>query len=251
MRWVAAVAAVSLVALAAGPAEARHHRGGSGSRDDIQAAGGPENFDYFLLSLSLAPDFCALSPANAAKQECRSLTEAAFEQTPLTVHGLWPNRARVSVNRQPHDCGGSPFVAPSGDTQTELRRYMPGGPGLERYEWQKHGSCSGLSPDAYFAAVVRLARQANDTIGAVMRSQGMLGHSISIADLLTAVGRVDAALAPAVVVDCQQPRGGGDTLVEEIRVVLSKDLQPIAASSVGLGQNSGCPGGRGRVAEVR
>jgi hypothetical protein len=83
-----------------------------------------------------------------------------------------------------------------------------------------------------------------------MRSKGMFGRSFSIAELLAAVGDVEPALAPAMVVDCRRPRGGGDTLVEEIRVVLSKDFRPMPASEVGLGQNSGCAGGRGVVPDA-
>ncbi len=209
----------------------------------------PGDFDFFLLSLSVAPSFCALSPANQAKDECRSLTEAAFQQTPLTVHGLWPNRANVSVNRQPMDCDGPPFAV-SGPVQAQLRRYMPAGPGLQRYEWRKHGTCSGMSSETYFATVARLAQHANDTIGAAMRDRGMLGHTIKIADLLTEIGSRDQALASAIVVDCRQPRGGGDALIDEIRVVLSKDLRPVPAASVGFGQNSGCKRGMGLVPDV-
>ncbi len=210
----------------------------------------PGGFDYFLLSLSIAPGFCALSPANQAKQECRSLTEADFQRTPLTVHGLWPNRAGVSVNLQPHDCDGPPFGPLPDATEAELRRYMPGGPGLARYEWRKHGACSGMPPESYFATLADLARKANATIGAVMREQGMLGQRMRIADLLSAVAARDQALAAAIVVDCRQPRGGGEALVDEIRVVLSKDLRPLPALSVGLGQNSGCPRGAGLVPDV-
>lgn len=134
-------------------------------------------------------------PVNAAKQECRSLTRADFQQTPLTVHGLWPNRSRVSVNRQPHDCEGPPLGALPAQLQADLRRYMPSGPGLERHEWRKHGLCSGLSSEDYFATVVRLARDANETIGAVMRAKGMFGHSVRIDDLLDAAGAQDRALS--------------------------------------------------------
>jgi hypothetical protein len=67
---------------------------------------------------------------------------------------------------------------------------------------------------------------------------------------VSAVATRDAALAPAIVVDCRQPRGGGEAVVDEIRVVLSKDLQPMPAASVGLGQNSGCPRGAGLVPDV-
>ncbi len=215
-------------------------------RFDPSAAG---DFDYYLLSLSVAPSFCALSPANQAKRECQSLTEADFQQTPLTLHGLWPNRARVSVNLQPHDCDGPPFAVPE-DVRTELRRYMPGGPGLARYEWRKHGTCSGLSSEAYFAALARLGQRANETLGAAMRDAHMLGRTVRVADLLRVAAERDAALGEAIVVDCRSPRGGGEALIEEIRIVLSKDFKPMPAASVGLGQNSGCPRGAGRLPDV-
>jgi ribonuclease T2 len=232
--WRSVLVAIAVL-LAASPAAARH-------RAATSQAGA---FDYFLLSLSIAPSFCALSPANQAKEECRKLTEADFRETPLTVHGLWPNRARLSVNRQPHDCPGPPLDALPEPVQAELRRFMPGGAGLERYEWHKHGACSGLSAEAYFSAVVRLAQHADETIGAVMREQGMFGRQVGIADLLALVAARDPALAPAIVVDCRVPPGGGQALVAEIRVVLSRDLAPVPAGSMGLGQNSGCPRGAG------
>jgi len=245
VTWLGRVlVAWALLLSALAPAQARHPR-------PVERPGGEAgDFDYYLLSLSIAPSFCTLSGATQAKQECRSLTQAAFQQTPLTVHGLWPNHVRVSVNRQPHDCRGAAFGPLPEEVEASLQRFMPGGPGLQRHEWQKHGACSGLSPEAYFTEIVRLAMFANDSIGAVMRRQGMLGHSMMIADLLDGVGASDPALASAIVVDCRQPRGGGEGLVDEVRIVLSKDFQPVSADSVGLGQNSGCAGGRGLVPDV-
>ena len=239
-RYLASLPRVLRLALIAGlllaaPVQAR-------DRNAPSIAG---DFDYFLLSLSIAPSFCALSPRNQAKDECQSLTTADFQATPLTVHGLWPNRAGVSVNRQPQDCDGPPLDGLPTPLQAELRRYMPAGPGLARYEWRKHGACSGLSPEAYFTTLVRLARHANEMIGAVMREQGMFGHTVRIADLLAAVGKRDPAAVPAIVVNCRFPRGGGPALIDEIRVTLSKNFTPIAAQTVGLGQNSGCPQGAG------
>ena len=89
----------------------------------------PGAFDYYLLSLSIAPSFCALSAGNAARDECRSVTRSAFRE-----------------NRQPHDCDGPPLERLPAALQAELARYMPAGPGLARYEWRKHGTCSGLPP---------------------------------------------------------------------------------------------------------
>ena len=218
------------------------------SASRAQDAPASADFDYYLLSLSLAPGFCALSPRNAAKDECRSLTATDVRTTPLTIHGLWPNRARVSTNRQPHDCDGPPLDRLSEPVQSALRRYMPAGPGLERYEWSKHGTCSGLPPDTYFADEVRLAQHANETLGQVLSAR--IGQTVGVADLIAAAAARDPALGPAIVVDCQQPRGGGPAVIAEIRITLAKDLTPIPAASVGLGQNSGCPRGAGLVADV-
>ncbi len=233
--------ALSVVVGTSGAAEARHHHSSS-------THGG--EFDYYLVSLSLAPSFCSLSPRNLVKDECRDLTEAAFEQTPLTIHGLWPNTANVSVNRQPFECTDASIGTLSDGLKADLTRYMPGGPGLQSHEWRKHGTCSGLSPEAYFGKAVALAKHANEVIGGIMRDEGVLGHSLNVQDLLAAVAAKEPALAPAIVVDCAMPRGGGASVVEEIRILYSKDFTPIAASSVGMGQNSGCPGGRGAVPGV-
>jgi ribonuclease T2 len=214
------------------------------------AAGEAVDFDYFVLSLSLAPSFCALSPANQAKEQCATLTTAAFEATPLMVHGLWPNLAGVSSNDQPQDCPGPPFEGLSPAIEQELRRYMAGGPGLARYEWRKHGVCSGLLSTTYFAALATLAQHANEKIGAVMREHGMLGHQVRINDLLAAVAVSDADLASAIIVSCQTPRGGAAPLIDELRIVLSKDLEPMPAISVGLQQNSGCHDGEGMIPEA-
>ncbi|MFL5256320.1 MAG: ribonuclease T2 family protein [Rhodopila sp.] len=238
LRWILATAALLATAT---PGQAR----------PPAAAAKIGSFDFYLLSLSIAPTFCAISPDHQTMQECQQLTEAAFEQTPLTVHGLWPNRVGVSVNLQPHDCAGPPLGTLSDGLQADLRRYMPGGEELEDHEWTKHGKCSGLSPEAYFSTIVSLARHVNDTIGAVMKNRGMLGQQLHITDLLLAVQAKDPALAQAIVVDCAHPRGGGGAMVEEIRIVLSKDLHPKPASSVRMGHNAGCPAGAGLVPKVK
>ena len=207
------------------------------------AAAQPRNpgaFDYYLLSLSVAPSFCTFEPE---KSECRSITPAQYQATPLTIHGLWPNLAHTGSRRQPQYCDPSAFSV-SPEVRSQLARLMPAGPGLANYEWRKHGTCSGLTADQYFGTEAHLAQQANTTIGAAMLAQG---DTIRIADLLQAIAARDPALATAVIVDCRTPRGGGPALVAEIRVTLSKDFQPIPAASVGMGQNSGCPGGAGRI----
>jgi ribonuclease T2 len=210
----------------------------------------PGKFDFYLMSFTIAPSFCALSARYAEKQECRAGTDAAYRAMPLTVHGLWPNRERVSVNLQPQYCAGPRLDSLSPALRGKLTQVMPGvADGLDRYEWRRHGVCTGLTAEAYFSAVVRLAEQADATIGAVLRDGGMLGHEVKVDDLLAAVAAKDASLAAAMIVSCRFPREDGSgpsrAYVQEIRLVLSKDFSPEPAGRVGFGQNSGCPGKAG------
>ncbi len=209
----------------------------------------PGKFDFYLMSFTIAPSFCALSARYAEKQECRGATDAGYRATPLTVHGLWPNRERVSVNLQPQYCAGPPLGQLSPSLREKLAHWMPGvADGLDRYEWRRHGACSGLTPEAYFSAAVRLAERADATIGAVLRDGGMLGHEVKVDDIVAAVAAKDSPLAAAMVVSCRFPREDGGpsrAYVQEIRLVLTRDFAPEPAERVGFGQNSGCPGKAG------
>jgi ribonuclease T2 len=110
-------------------------------------ASGP--FDYYLLSLSWAPEFCA-QPGEAAAnpRECASGIGTGF-----VLHGLWPE---ASAGKNPESCGPAKTV--SRGLVNELLPYMPS-PGLIQHEWTAHGTCSGLDQDAYFTKVL-LARAA-------------------------------------------------------------------------------------------
>ncbi len=200
-------------------------------------------FDYYLLSLSIEPTFCSATPRNASKPDCRRLTADSFRAVPLTLHGLWPNIARVGVRRQPRNCEG-PAYAVSPGVSAGLDRYMPAGDGLARYEWRTHGTCSGLSPEAYFTAAVTLTRQANEAIGPALLDSG---GTVALDALQRRVAAIDPALAGALVVDCRTPRGGGGALLAEIRLTVGRDFRPIPVESVGMRANSGCPAGIGRI----
>jgi ribonuclease T2 len=221
------------------------------------------DFDYYLLSLSVAPSFCALDAGRREKTECVAPSDAAYRETPLTVHGLWPNRAGVGARGQPQDCEGPPLTALPERLRTDLVHYMPGAAdGLDRYEWRKHGACSGLDPVEYFGAVVNAARDANRTIGAAMQSHGMFGRRVRVQELLDAVAETDAALSRSIVVDCRfAPKRSGAAAsvayISEIRVVLARDFASnvsetgwgpdgfVPLSEAGFRANSGCPSGAG------
>lgn len=105
-------------------------------------------FDYYLLVLSWAPDFCATPGGNKDPRECGIGRHVGF-----VVHGLWP---QVEGARAPENCGSRPV---RNSIVEAMLRYIPT-EGLVQHEWKAHGSCSGLSPEDYFAAL----RKARDSV---------------------------------------------------------------------------------------
>jgi ribonuclease T2 len=111
-------------------------------------------FDYYVLSLSWAPEFCAqpgeagANPIVNNPRECASGRGIAF-----VVHGLWPESRE---GKSPESCGPAKTV--SKRLVNDLLPYMLS-PGLIQHEWATHGTCTGLMQDDYFTKVL-LARSA-------------------------------------------------------------------------------------------
>src|SRR5215211_7515810 len=117
----ALVAALTLAG--AGDAEARRRQ-----RDE------PADFDFYLMVFSIAPSFCRLVGDARGKRQCYAPSDADYRATPLTVHGLWPNRKNRSVNQQPAFCSNE-ALALSPELRRKLRVYMPGmADGLQEHE---------------------------------------------------------------------------------------------------------------------
>lgn len=113
--------------------------------DPGRARTAPGAFDFYVLSLSWSPGFCDTGGAAKARNQCADGAGLGF-----VVHGLWPQNRRG----YPSDCGAGQF--PSRAAIAGTRGLYPD-EGLARYEWRKHGTCTGLSPTDYFAQV-RAAR---------------------------------------------------------------------------------------------
>src|SRR6185312_2367118 len=88
-------------------------------------------FDYYVLALSWAPEFCA-QPGRAASnpKECESGKGINF-----VVHGLWPEMAS---GKSPESCAPARPVPKA--VVNSLLRYMPSA-GLIQHEWASHGTC--------------------------------------------------------------------------------------------------------------
>ena len=100
-------------------------------------------FDYYVLALSWSPSFCA---TNHDPAQCGVGRRLGF-----VLHGLWPQYE----SGYPQNCLG-PQLAPDA-----VPRYAPlfPSPRLVGHEWRRHGTCSGLHPDAYFTLSGQLRKQ--------------------------------------------------------------------------------------------
>jgi ribonuclease T2 len=99
---------------------------------------------------------------------------------------------------------------------TSMLDLMPA-PGLIYNEWDKHGTCSGLSEDAYFDTV-RKARAAVK----IPSEYQQLSEAKSIApnEIEDAFVKANPGLSPnGIAVICNRSR------LSEVRICMSKDLQ--------------------------
>ena len=96
----------------------------------------PGDFDFLVMSLSWSPDYCATSGQNDS-QQCAIGRRLAF-----VLHGLWPQYE----DGWPQYCTNEEL--PFG-IEEDYAGLFPSNK-LYDHEWEKHGTCSGLSPEGYF-----------------------------------------------------------------------------------------------------
>jgi ribonuclease T2 len=126
------------------------------------------------------------------------------------VHGLWPQYARG----YPSECGAFPR-APSRIALEEAAGVYPT-EGLARYEWRKHGTCSGEDPASYF----RLARRARDAVTIPQQLAKGGGDRVAPVDVARLFAASNPGLRPDMLaVTCRSGR------LEEVRVCFTKDLR--------------------------
>src|SRR6516164_6726946 len=106
----------------------------------------PGEFDFYVLSLSWSPSFCeeAAERGNSGRSQQAQCGGRPFS---FVVHGLWPQYERGF----PNYCE-RPAPRLDRNIMTSMLDLMPA-PRLIFNEWDKHGTCSGLSPRAYFETV--------------------------------------------------------------------------------------------------
>jgi ribonuclease T2 len=104
----------------------------------------PGQFDFYVLALSWSPSFCEATTERGRQAPRDQCGERPYS---FVVHGLWPQYEKGF----PEYCQ---VPAPRLDRNivSMMLDQMPS-PRLVFNQWDKHGTCSGLSPRAYFENV--------------------------------------------------------------------------------------------------
>jgi ribonuclease T2 len=166
-------------------------------------------FDYYVLSLSWTPTWCAIEGDGRGSPQCDAGQGYGF-----TLHGLWPQYETGWPSFCP-TTEGNPSRAMTGAMANIM-----GSSGLAWYQWTKHGVCSGLSASDYFTLSrlayervnrpVVLRRLERDLrLPAEVIEEALLEENPQLTDEMT-------------IVTCR------DCRVQEMRICLTQDLEPRA-----------------------
>ncbi|MGB3245153.1 MAG: ribonuclease T2 [Sulfitobacter sp.] len=168
----------------------------------------PGAFDYYVLSLSWSPNWCALEGDARNSPQCGTEKDHGW-----IMHGLWPQFHRG----YPSFCR-TVERAPSRGMTANMADIM-GTSGLAWHQWKKHGTCTGLDAAAYYA----LSREAYSV---VIRPE--IFRKLSRPVKLPAKVVEEAFLkanptmeADGITITCS------DGHIQEARICLSRDLKPV------------------------
>ncbi len=141
----ALVAAAGVLMAAAPPASAQRNTGGYtrdgsqyGRTQRVYEAG---KFDYYVMSLSWSPSYCA-SARDTRDPQCNGTGGRPFS---FVLHGVWPQFEKG----WPQDCQSPDKGFVPRPVANRMLDIMPSDK-LVFHEYRKHGTCSGLGVDGYF-----------------------------------------------------------------------------------------------------
>ena len=168
----------------------------------------PGRFDFYVLSLSWSPSFCASarerSPDRMPRLQCG---ERPFS---FVVHGLWPQyeRGYPSFCQRPSPRVDRGLV----DGMLDL---MPS-PGLVFHEWNRHGTCTGLTAKEYFEAVRKAHAAVNVPTDYLDLSDPVM---VAPGEVAAAFLKANPGLSPAAMaVSCDRKR------LTDVRICMTKDF---------------------------
>ncbi|WOI57554.1 ribonuclease T2 [Palleronia sp. LCG004] len=164
-------------------------------------------FDYYVLSLSWSPTWCALTGRERGSPQCDEAAGFGW-----VLHGLWPQYE----TGYPEYC--ERVTRDPSRRETAAMADIMGDGGAAWHQWKKHGRCTGLPPETYFATS-RAAFEAVRRPAALRDADRPLRLPARAVE--EAFVAADSALfADGVTVTCRADR------IQEVRICLDRDLAP-------------------------
>lgn len=165
-------------------------------------------FDYYVLSLSWSPNWCALEGDRRKSPQCDAGSDHGW-----IMHGLWPQFHRG----YPSFCRTA--KRPPSRGLTASMSDIMGTSGLAWHQWKKHGSCTDLTAESYY----NLSRRAYESITRpkVFRK---LDKTVKLPASVVeeAFIKANPKLEPdGITITCKADH------IQEVRICLSRDLQPV------------------------
>jgi ribonuclease T2 len=167
----------------------------------------PGQFDFYVLALSWSPSFCEASGERGTppQQQCGARPYS------FVVHGLWPQYEKGF----PEFCQ-QPSPRLDRNIVSSMLDLMPA-PRLIFNEWDKHGTCSGLAPRAYFETVRKVRAQVKIPDAYLDPRQMLTVTPDEVEDAFVAVN--PGLTRDAIAVTCDSRRLG------EVRICVGRDLR--------------------------
>jgi len=168
----------------------------------------PGVFDYYLLSLSWSPTYCADVGDQRRDPQC----SPRGRPYAFVLHGLWPQFERG----WPSNCTTTDRGYVPGPVAERMLDIMPSKQ-LVFHEYRTHGTCSGLGVDAYFDQARRLFEK-------VSIPRRFVGHveervTVSPGELVAEFMAANPELKPDMIaVQC----GGAGNRLKEVRICFDK-----------------------------
>ena len=163
-------------------------------------------FDYYLLNLSWSPEFCYSHP---------SAPKCASHST-FVLHGLWPQNYDGTY---PENCSSAP-----GPSDPAAYKDIYPDQGLLQHEWHTHGTCSGLSADAF----LNTARRAYKSVTVPGKLEKLTHQTSMSPNQIMDLFMEDNPRIPreSLAVSC------GNNYLTAVEICLDKTLKPIQCGPI-------------------
>ncbi len=169
----------------------------------------PGKFDYYVMSLSWSPSYCAGQASGGNDPQCNGRGNRPYA---FVLHGVWPQFEKG----WPQDCQTADRGFVPRPVATRMLDIMPSEK-LVFHEYRKHGTCSGLGVDGFFD----MSRSLYNKVKIPQRYQAITDPRtfVSTPELIADFVAANPGMkSDGIAIDC----GGPGPRLREVRICFDK-----------------------------